>query len=51
MSDDILVRIANRIHDSHMQIEHLLDECAEEIKKLRLLLEKREEADWERRLG
>jgi hypothetical protein len=33
---DIVERIRSRIHDSHMQIEHLLDEAADEIERLRL---------------
>ena len=33
---DIVERIRERIHDSHMQIEHLLDEAADEIERLRL---------------
>lgn len=33
---DIINRIDNRIHDSHnMEIERLIDDCKEEIKRLR----------------
>ena len=35
---DIVERIKTRIHDSPMPIEHLLDDCAEEIKRLRAFI-------------
>lgn len=31
---DIINRIDNRIHDSHMEIERLIDDCKEEIERL-----------------
>jgi hypothetical protein len=31
---DLVGRIETRIHDSPMPIEHLLDECADEIRRL-----------------
>ena len=37
--NDIVERIEGRIHDAPMPTEHLLDECAEEIKRLRAALE------------
>jgi hypothetical protein len=37
---DIVDRINNRIHDAPMPTEHLLDEAAEEITRLRAALEK-----------
>jgi hypothetical protein len=41
---DIVERINNRIHDAPMPTEHLLDEAAEEIDRLRGLL--RHYANW-----
>jgi hypothetical protein len=42
---DILERIANRLNDSDLKIERLLDDCSDEIKRLREeLVEARNEA-------
>jgi hypothetical protein len=35
MQQDIVERIKNRLHDLPMEIEHLLDEAADEIERLR----------------
>jgi cobalamin biosynthesis protein CobT len=37
---DIVERIRNRIHDSHMDAEHLMDEAADEIERLRGIIDK-----------
>ena len=38
MNQDILTRISERLNDSPMETERLLDDCADEIQRLRELL-------------
>lgn len=36
---DLLRRLRNRVHDSHMHIEHLLDDSADEIERQSKLID------------
>ena len=44
---DIIARLRNRIHDSPIPAEHLMDDAADEIERLRAALEEIAIQSWE----